>query len=229
MAKSGPVQSSKVLKQIALTTVADLLNAACGSKLSAAKRFASSISGDLCNNKDAIIINEFLPLLVKELESSTAAYDRMVALTALGSLGVEEIIPILVPVIRGNGKFDDSAERIRAILSLQRVVFTAPEKVRCHYDQNQVRIKTLSRHESYANLKQVHPILASLATNFGERSEVRMAAIGVLLTSNAPLPLFQKIAVSTWFEPSKHVISFVNSLVSSLARAPAATPLIAEL
>ena len=128
LVKSAPVQSSKVLKQIAMTTVADLMNVACGP--SAAKRFASP--ADFCTSKDAIIINEFLPILAKELESSTEVYDRIVALAAIGSLGVEEIIPVLLPVIRGNGKFDDTAERVRAILSLQRVAFVAPEKVSCH-------------------------------------------------------------------------------------------------
>ena len=112
LVKSAPVQSSKVLKQIAMTTVADLMNVACGP--SAAKRFASP--ADFCTSKDAIIINEFLPILAKELESSTEVYDRIVAL----------------PVIRGNGKFDDTAERVRAILSLQRVAFVAPEKVSCY-------------------------------------------------------------------------------------------------
>ena len=94
---------------------------------SAAKRFASP--ADFCTRKDTIIINEFLPILAKELESSTELYDRIVALAAIGSLGVEEIVPILLPVIRGNGKFDDTAERVRAILSLQRVAFVAPQKV----------------------------------------------------------------------------------------------------
>ncbi len=120
-----------------MTTVADLMNAACGSCLAAAKRFSSAILGDFCTSKDAIIINDFLPLLVKELESSKTAYDRIVVLTAFGSLGVEEIIPILLPVIRGNGQFDDTAERVRAILSLHRVVFTVPEKVTSHDDRIQ--------------------------------------------------------------------------------------------
>ena len=111
-------------------TVSDLLNAACGSPLLAAKRFSVSVLGDFCSTKDDIIVKDFLPLVKNELESSTEVYDRIVAIAALGSLGVEEVMPILLPIIRGTpGKFDDTAERVRAILSLQRVVFTAPEKV----------------------------------------------------------------------------------------------------
>ena len=111
-------------------TVSDLLNTACGSPLLAAKRFPVSLLGDFCSTKDDVVIKDFLSLVKTELESSTEVYDRIVALAALGSLGVEEVVPILLPIIRGTpGKFDDTAERVRAILSLHRVVFAAPEKV----------------------------------------------------------------------------------------------------
>ena len=113
-----------------MVTVADLLNTVCGSRFSAAKRFPVAVLGDFCDSKSPVITEEFLPFLVKELESSTDSFDRIVALAAFGSLGVEEIVPILLPVIRGTpGQFDNTAERVRAILSLHRVVFAVPEKV----------------------------------------------------------------------------------------------------
>ena len=128
--KSSAVQSSKTALQTTLMTVADLLNTVCSSRFSAAKRFPVAVLGDFCDSKDAVIIDEFLPLLTRELESSTDSFDRIVTLAAFGSLGIEEIVPILLPVIRGTpGQFDDTAERVRAILSLHRVVFAAPEKV----------------------------------------------------------------------------------------------------
>ncbi len=113
-------------------TVADLLNSACSSRLSASKKYPVSVMGDFCDSRSKIISSEFLPILAKELESSSEVFDRMVVLAALGNLGVEEIVPVLLPVIRGNDKFDDTAERIQAILSLQRVVLTVPEKVFRH-------------------------------------------------------------------------------------------------
>ena len=128
--RSNAVQSSKTLLQIGLMTVSDLLNTACKSRYSASKRFPAAVLGDFCESKDSVILNDFLPLLTNELVSSQEVYDRIVALVAFGSLGIEEIVPILLPVIRGTpGKFDDSAERLRAILSLHRVAFAAPEKV----------------------------------------------------------------------------------------------------
>ncbi len=128
--KSSPVRSSKTLKQTTMMTIADLLNTACGSRFSAAKRFPVSVLGDFCDRRSPIITEEVLPFLVKELEFSTDTFDRIVTLAAFGSLGVEEIVPYLLPIIRGTpGKFDNTAERVRAILSLHRVVYAAPEKV----------------------------------------------------------------------------------------------------
>ena len=128
--KSSAVQSSKTALQTTLMTVADLLNTVCSSRFSAAKRFPVAVLGDFCDRKSPVITEEFLPLLVKELESAQSTVDRIVTLAAFGSLGVEEIVPVLLPVIRGTaGQFDDTAERVRAILSLHRVVFAAPEKV----------------------------------------------------------------------------------------------------
>jgi hypothetical protein len=110
-------------------TVADLLNSACSSRHLASKKYPVSVMGDFCDSNNKIISSEFLPILAKELESSSEVFDRMVVLAAIGNLGVEEVVPVLLPVIRGNDKFDDTAERIQAILSLQRVVLTVPEKV----------------------------------------------------------------------------------------------------
>ena len=204
MFKSGAVQSSKTIRQTTMMTIADLLNAACASRYMAAKRFPIALLGDFCDRKESVIIDEFLPLLVRELESSQSSVDRIVALTAFGALGVEEIVPILLPVIRGTpGKFDDTAERVRAVLSLQRVVFIVPEKI--------------------------HPILYSLASNVAERPEVRMAALGVLFMSNAPQHIWQKFAAMTWFEPSRQVATYVYSLLHSISNVPTATPFLEEL
>jgi hypothetical protein len=118
------------MKQTTLSTIADLLHHVCGSRFLAAKKYPVSVMGDFCDRTDSVIIDEFLPLLTREFESSQNTVDRIVALSAFGSLGVEEIVPILMPIIRGTAdKYDDTAERVRAILSLQRVVFVVPEKV----------------------------------------------------------------------------------------------------
>ena len=64
---------------------------------------------------------------------------------------------------------------------------------------------------------QLYNVLTSLADNIAERSEVRMAAIGLLLNVNTPMAIWQKIAYRTWFDKSQQVAAFTHSLISSLA------------
>jgi hypothetical protein len=68
-----------------------------------------------------------------------------------------------------------------------------------------------------------------LASNVGERSEIRMASLGLLLMSNAPQSLWQKFAANTWFEPSRQVAYFTHKLIQSIAQVPPASTLLKSL
>jgi len=191
LVKSRAVESSKSLKQTALLTVADLLSVACeAQEYQHNKRFPVQLLGDFCDSENPALMNEMLSILNQELQSSqSSASDKIITLTAIGFLSIEDIIPVLMPYIEGNGQGDDTAERTSAILALNRVMFTNPQRV--------------------------HPLLITLADNVGERAEVRMAAISLLLHSNAPVTVWQKIATRTWFEPSQQVASYVHSILNS--------------
>lgn len=78
-----------------------------------------------CNADAQIITEEFLPLLVHELETAQTAIDRLAAILALGALGVDDVLLLLVPYIRG----EDVAVRIAAIMSLNRLMNFSPDKV----------------------------------------------------------------------------------------------------
>ena len=69
----------------------------------------------------------------------------------------------------------------------------------------------------------------SLASNVGERPEIRMAAIGLLFMSNARQSVWQKFAASTWFEPSKQVASFIHMLIHSAKGIPTTTPIFQQM
>lgn len=130
--KSAPLQSSKIVRQTAMISVAELIYTACGSSELAKKRWSTDLIGEFCNNKDSFIAQEFLPLVVREIESSESSADRIVGLTILGTLGVQEILPYLRSYITSGS--DNAAERVRAILSLSRIVSAVPEEVR---DENE--------------------------------------------------------------------------------------------
>ncbi len=62
------------------------------------------------------------------------------------------------------------------------------------------------------------PILLSIIDNPAEATEVRIAAVSILPWSQPSTAELQKIAVRSWFEPSKQVASFIYSTFESLAR-----------
>ena len=118
------------MKQVALLTVADLLNAACVSVQSRSKKFPVELLEDFCGTEDSWLLDEFLALLSQELQvNKSSASNKIVVLMAVGSLGVDKILPVLLPHIRGNGRGDDTAERASAVLALERVIQTNPERV----------------------------------------------------------------------------------------------------
>ena len=129
--KSEAVESNKELRQAVFLNFADLFSAACRLPFWAHNRFPRNLISEFCTEgEDSVLVTEFVPLLTQWLnESESKGAEHMIALTALGNLGVEEIVPWLLPYIRGNDIGDDVAQRTRAILSLQRVMYSNPERV----------------------------------------------------------------------------------------------------
>ncbi len=79
-----------------------------------------------CNADAQIITEEFLPLLVHELETAQTAIDRLAAILAVGALGLDDVLLLLVPYIRG----EDVTAQIAAIMSLERLMDFSSDKVK---------------------------------------------------------------------------------------------------
>ena len=178
--KSEAVASNKELRQAAFINFADLFAAACDSPVWARNRFPTNLVIEFCTGKDSVLFSEFMPMLTQWLtESESKGAEHMMALTALGNLGVEESLPWLLPHIHGND-VDDVARRTRAIFSLQRVMYSNPERVNSPEQSSQTGIwfyPTFIEISSLLFSIQVYPMLTTIADNIAERPEVRMAAI----------------------------------------------------
>ena len=111
--RSEPVQMSKSLKRISFSVAAELLHSSCVSLQT------------VCHPDDHIVTENFLPLLVQHLQSARSTVDQLTAISALGALATDDVLLLLVPFIRG----DESALRAAAIMALDRLVDTSPEKV----------------------------------------------------------------------------------------------------
>ena len=100
----------------ALLVAAELLHSTCVRRGGAAH----------CRPDAKIITDDFLPLAVSELASKDhSAAERVAVITALGALGTDDVLLLLVPFIRG----EQTAERIAAVLALERLLDTSPDKV----------------------------------------------------------------------------------------------------
>lgn len=135
--KSEAVASNKQLRQAAFMNFADLFAAACASPVWARNRFPTNLMIEFCTAKDSVLFSEFMPMLTQWLtDSKNKGAEHMMALTALGNLGVEESLPWLLPYINGNDVGDDVAQRTQAIFSLQRVMYSNPERVNTSPEQS---------------------------------------------------------------------------------------------
>lgn len=84
----------------AMLSVSLLAHTACVNVSEARTRFPSGLYGDFCQPNDPFITSKLVPLLNKEILGTGSIEDKMVALTALGELGHESILSIVLPIIK---------------------------------------------------------------------------------------------------------------------------------
>ncbi|XP_065572102.1 uncharacterized protein LOC136034696 isoform X1 [Artemia franciscana] len=71
---------------------------------------------------------------------------------------------------------------------------------------------------AYSQNKRVLPILKSLFFNTAEDFQVRLSALTLLMASNPPLGIWERIAVGSWFDPHPDVVSFFYSSLQSISK-----------
>jgi len=114
---------------------------------------------------------------------------RPVYLTALGNAGFSESLPLLAAFARDQKA--TSYQRVSAIVAMRHLMFIEPQE------------------SSRVLLKLYHTATFP--------NSVRVAALSMLLYSQPPLATWQRIAVSTWYEPSMALKTFIYSSVKSIA------------
>eukprot|EP00092_Neocalanus_flemingeri_P041113 GFUD01044771.1.p1 GENE.GFUD01044771.1~~GFUD01044771.1.p1 ORF type:complete len:1713 (+),score=410.65 GFUD01044771.1:554-5140(+) len=187
--KSPVVRKEPTLKTNAHLVFATLVRQAClATKVN--EVFPEYVFGTKCSPDNKKISQVYIPHLVKELESATEA-EKQTAVLALGTIGHEAVIPLLLPYIEGKVEGCTPAVRKMAIYSL--VVVT----------------------KKYRNI--LLPVFSSLVHNPAEKRGIRLAAFSMLLNSQPSTVHIQKLAVSTWFEQDVEMHKFIFSSLKSLA------------
>ena len=184
----------KDLQSISTIQMSKLLYRACIHPVRRMTEFPIRIYGHFCSNESSIITEEWIPYLESELESTSSRHQeddhyRLVSIASLGKLGHIKGLKSLVKVIEGSISKRPMIRSV-AVYSLKRIA-----------RQNPVLIK---------------PILLSIIDNPAENTQVRIAAVSVLPWSQPSMAQLQKVAIRTWFEPSKQVASFIHSTLKSL-------------
>jgi hypothetical protein len=136
-----------------------------------------------------IITEEFIPFLKQKFETSTEIYQRRSIVRAMSNLGTPEAIKFIAHI--ATGKYDVNVRAV-AILGLT------------HRHVN----KTVTKDE-------IFDLLMPIVHNIREDAYLRQMAIKVLVTYKPTASWWQRLATSTWREPSKSVGSFIYYLIKN--------------
>merc|ERR1711887_46875 len=183
------VVAHKMLKHNAHIAFATILNRACFNRHHPETVFPVHVFGEMCTPDFPKIVTEYIPHLKAEL---AAANDDEVhaAILALGTIGHDGVLPILLPYIEG--------------------------KVTRHVGHRKMAIYALAK-VAHKYREILLPIYSGIVFNQGENRELRIAALAMMLPMDPHMVHLQKLAVATWFEQDEAVAKFIFTSLKSLA------------
>nr|AAD16454.1 clotting protein precursor [Pacifastacus leniusculus] len=143
------------------------------------------------------IIENFLPTLIQGVQDDESSlWIRLVYIQALANLGIPQTIDVLKHFALGDKPSTNiHVLRTNAILGLSGVYL--PETAQ----------------------SSVFGILMPVFENTGEHNEVRAVAFLAMMTFKPSLAWWERIAISTWRDPSSQVANYVSTTITSLANA----------
>jgi hypothetical protein len=191
LTKSLKAKAKSIYFNTAVTQLANLVQNACVSPTTRVTMFPARVYGVFCTGKTEFVTREFIPWLAEELKGARNESERLVIISVLGKLGHPEVLRPLGRVIEGELTKSPLARSV-AVYSLKRLAKIQPEMVK--------------------------PVLLRIIDNLAEDTEVRVAAVSVLPWARPSTAELQKIAVRSWFEPSKQVASFIYTTLKSLTK-----------
>eukprot|EP00094_Tigriopus_californicus_P014239 TCALIF_13792-PA protein Name:"Similar to Vg Vitellogenin (Apis mellifera)" AED:0.04 eAED:0.04 QI:68/0.5/0.42/1/1/1/7/0/1534 len=185
------VKGDRQAYQSGLLELSNLVYLACVNPSTSYNQYPVRIYGRFCNPDSSFITEQYIPYLEQQLQNRNSEKDveQFVYISALGKLGHKNTLLPLTRVIEGKMSSKPMA-RSMAVYSLKRLAKLEPTVVR--------------------------PVLLALIDNLAEHTEVRIAAVAVLPWSQPSVAELQKMALRSWFEPSKQVASFMYSTLKYL-------------
>jgi len=122
MVKSHTVMSNKQLFTTSILNLSNLFYRAYVNPTTMATSFPTKVFGIFGTKDSSVLVDEYIPFLVEQLESHPRAYLRLVVISSLGKLGhIKALKPMLTVT---------EAPRSVAIYSLKRIAKLYPSEVR---------------------------------------------------------------------------------------------------
>lgn len=234
---------NRQLKIASALSLTRLVYHACVNSTISMNRFPKTVMGEFCNSTDAVITERLVPWLVEEISKASDAGERIALLTALGNIGHEMIVPYIKPYIttcepsshyerewyeQNKAMFVNMSkkEMRKKYLEMKKArIVEQSEYMGTQHNEdfaddalcNIVRAKAIFAlsHLALAKKEFIYTLLAPIAFNKAEQTEVRLAAWSLLFVSNPPQFFWNRAALSTWYEPNAQVAHFIYTTIAS--------------
>merc|ERR1719394_1012069 len=184
-------QDNRPMISTVALAVTRLIHKACIHETSSVSDFPAKSYGRFCDEKTPEITRDLIPFLAEKLFAARKSdiNQLLTYINALGNLGHDGAAMHLMKVV-DDVNFDVHARSV-AVYQLRKTAATNPALYK--------------------------PVLLQLIAHEAEADEVRMAAITILPVTLPTSFHLNKLAIRTWWEPSKQVSAYITSTLHALA------------
>ncbi|XP_053979658.1 vitellogenin-like [Hylaeus volcanicus] len=193
LATNPKVKNERFLNTTAILVFADLVRLAQVNGMTIHNRYPVHTFGRLTSKHDTVVVEKYIPYLARELTKAIKDGDSpriQTYIVALGKIGHPRVLSIFEPYLEGKETIT-VFQRTLMVSSLSKMTMMFPKLTR--------------------------PIFYKIYLNTMEAHEVRCIAVFLLMKTNPPFSMLQRMADFTNYDTSKHVNSAVKSSIISLA------------
>ncbi|XP_076655137.1 vitellogenin [Halictus rubicundus] len=193
LATSPEVLKDKVLRVHAILSFSELVRKSQVNKRAIHNRYPVHTFGRMTSKHDTTVVTEYIPYLEKELKNAVKDGNSPMIQTyilALGGIAHPKILAVFEPFLEG--------------------------KERSTVFQRTLMIASLSR-LAEINPKLAQSVLYKIYLNTMEAHQVRCAAVFLLMKTNPPAAMLQRMADFTNYDTNKNVNSAVKSSILGLS------------
>ncbi|XP_031845188.2 vitellogenin [Nomia melanderi] len=192
LATSSEVKNDRTMCATAILAFTELVRLSQVNSRTLHNRYPVHTFGRMISKQDKTVVNEYIPYLARELKQAVTDRDSpkiQTYILALGSIAHPKILTVLEPYLEGKEQVT-VFQRTLMVASLNKLADINPRLARS--------------------------VLYKIYLNTMEAHEVRCAAVFLLMKTNPPVSMLQRMAEFTNYDTSKHVNSAVKSTLQSI-------------